>query len=134
MKDKGNWSALDEKILKDMLAEHRDLKEIAARVGRSVKSVYLYCYRHRIPVRQTLDKPLMVEMLRIKFGNPNYFQPNAEFFKLTGMTTKRWADLSFGYCQPTQQEMLATAQAINLSLPEAFALMEARQLTLFDNE
>lgn len=134
MKDKGNWSAQDEQTLMQMLAEHRDIKEIAERIGRSPKSVHLYCYRHRIPVRPTLDKPMMVEMLRIKFSNPDYFQPNADFFRKTGITTKRWSELSFGYSQPNQQELLAVAQAINLSLPEAFKLMEARQLTLFDHE
>ena len=107
------------------------LDDIALRLGRSVDAVYLYAYRHHIPVKPRLKNPMMRRLLEIKFGNPDFFHPSKDFFRQVGINQKRWTELAWGYVQPSQDELKRAAVILNFSVEETFKLMEARQLDLF---
>lgn len=62
-------------------------------LNRTEMAVYLYAYRHRIALRQTVKNPLMRNLVEIKFGNVEYFHPTKEFYKKTGISQRRWVSL-----------------------------------------
>ena len=107
MSKKSNWSAAEDKFLREQLSKGLSLKSIAASMGRSEDAVYLYCYRHHITLKPVLKNPMMRRLLEIKFGNPDFFHPSKDFFRQTGINQKRWTELAWGYVQPTQDELNA---------------------------
>ena len=131
MAKKSNWTVLEDASLREQLAKNVPLATIAELLGKSEDAVYLYCYRHHIALRPRLKNPMMRRLLEIKFGDPDFFKPNKGFFHQTGINQKRWADLSWGYEQPTQDELKRAAVILNFTVEETFKLMEARQLELF---
>ena len=131
MAKKSNWSVLEDASLREQLASNVPLATIAESLGKSEDAVYLYCYRHHIALRPRLKNPMMRRLLEIKFGDPDFFKPNKGFFHQTGINQKRWAELSWGYVQPSQEELKRAAVALNFTVEETFKLMEARQLDLF---
>lgn len=132
MAKKSNWTTSEDQILRDGIKNGESLAVIADALGKTEEAVYLYCYRHNIPVRKQLDNPIMVKLLTIKFGNPKFFHPTREFYQSVAITQKRWAVLAWGYAQPTQDELRRVAKVFNFSADEAFDLMENRQLNLFE--
>lgn len=133
MAKKSNWSPVEDKLLRELLADGSPLSDIALALQRTEDAVYLYCYRHHIPLRPRLKNPMMRRLLQIKFGDPDFFHPNKAFFSSSGINQKRWSDLAWGYTQPTQDELMRVAKILNFSIDEAFQLMESRQLNLFDD-
>ena len=131
MAKKSNWTVLEDASLREQLAKNVPLATIAESLGKSEDAVYLYCYRHHIALRPRLKNPMMRRLLEIKFGDPDFFKPNKGFFHQTGINQKRWAELSWGYVQPSQDELKRAAVALNFTVEETFKLMEARQLDLF---
>ena len=134
MKKGGNWSQAEDLTLRDELKKGTPLRTIAIKMGKTQKAVYLYCYRHYIPMRTQVKNPLMQKLLEIKFGDIELFHPNQSFFDKTGINQKRWGELAFGYCQPSQEEMLRVARALNFDVDESLKLFEAKQLGLFDSD
>lgn len=132
MGKKANWSPAEDRILRDELERNTLLKDIASLLDKTEEAVYLYCYRHNIPLRIRLKNPMMRNLLEIKFGTPEFFRPSKEFFLRVGINQKRWAELSWGYIQPTQDEMLRVAKEFNFTVEETFKLMSTRQLDLFE--
>lgn len=130
MAKKTNWRHDEDEFLRDNIGS-MTLDDIALRLGRSVDAVYLYCYRHHIPVKPRLKNPMMRRLLEIKFGNPDFFHPSKDFFRQVGINQKRWTELAWGYVQPSQDELKRAAVILNFSVEETFKLMEARQLDLF---
>ena len=131
MAKKSNWTVLEDASLREQLASNVPLATIAESLGKSEDAVYLYCYRHHIALRPRLKNPMMRRLLEIKFGDPDFFKPNKGFFHQTGINQKRWAELSWGYVQPSQEELKRAAVALNFTVEETFKLMEDRQLDLF---
>lgn len=132
MGKKANWSLEEDRFLREKLECNMSLKEIASELDKTEDAVYLYCYRHNIPLRPRLKKPMMRKLLEIKFSKPEYFHPGKNFFRRVGINQKRWADLAWGYAQPTQDELLRVAKELNFTVEETFKLMDARQLDLFE--
>lgn len=132
MGKKANWSSAEDRVLRDELEKHTPLKDIASLLDKTEEAVYLYCYRHNIPLRIRLKNPMMRNLLEIKFGTPEFFRPTKEFFLRVGINQKRWAELSWGYIQPTQNEMMRVAKELNFTVEETFKLMDTRQLDLFE--
>lgn len=132
MGKKANWSPAEDELLRDELEKNTMLKDIASLLGKTEEAVYLYCYRHNIPLRIRLKNPMMRNLLEIKFGTPEFFRPGKEFFLRVGINQKRWAELSWGYIQPTQTEMMRVAKELNFTVEETFKLMDTRQLDLFE--
>lgn len=102
---------------------------ICEKINKSERAVNLFLLRNRIYVGKTVQRNIVIEMLRIKFVDPEYFTPTKSFYKTVGINQLRWWDLYFGRKQITDDEYLALAKHFNISLEEAF---EARQLTLFE--
>lgn len=132
MGKKSNWHDAEDRLLKEELEKNTQLKDIALMLGRTEEAVYLYCYRHNIPLHPRLEKPMMRKLLEIKFGTPEFFHPNKSFFLKVGINQKRWSELSWGYVQPTQDELLRVAKEFNFTVEETFKLMDCRQLDLFE--
>lgn len=104
------------------------LSELASGVGKSELAVKLYMHRHRINPGPVVKRNLLQELLKMKFGNPKYFQPTREFYADIGITQRRFWDLFHGRKQISDEEYLKFAKYFNVTLEEAF---EARQLNLF---
>lgn len=125
-----NWSESEVNFLTSHLGV-LSMREIGEEIGRTERAVKLYCYRHRLSVRQTVQNPLIPLLLKTKFGNAEYFTPTRGFFLECGIGQKRWSLLVHGYAQPTDTELRAVARALHFSVDEALSLLDARQLELF---
>lgn len=134
MGKKSNWSSAEDHYLREQLSKNVPLNRIAEGLKRSEDAVYLYCYRHHIALKPRLKRPMMRMLLEIKFGNPDFFHPSKDFFRMTGINQKRWTELAWGYAQPTQDELRRAANTLNFTIDEKFKLMDARQLELFPSE
>lgn len=128
-----NWTPDEDRILRQEIARHTPIESIARMLNKTEMALYLYTYRHRIPLRKALKNPMMRKMIEIKFGSVEFFTPTREFYKKANLSQKRWSELVFGYAQPTQDELKRVAKVINFSVDEAFRLMEARQMQLFED-
>lgn len=126
------WSKEDKEFLQLNLGKMTPAA-IGEKLGKTEQAVRLYCYRHRIPLGKTLERPMLVELLRIKFGDPEYFQPTRSFFEKVKISQKRFSQLRQGYAQPTEQELQRLSQEWNMTMNEAIKLMSSRQLNLFTN-
>ncbi|MGL4852546.1 MAG: hypothetical protein ACRC3Z_07885 [Phocaeicola sp.] len=129
---KTNWTPQEDALLRAELDKKNTLKDIAYLLNRSEEAIYLYCFRHHIQLKEQIKNPLMRKMLTIKLGNPDLFKPNREFLLRVGIGQKRWYQLAAGYAQPTQLEMMKVAKELKFTVEEAFELMEARQLEIFE--
>lgn len=124
------WEDHEIATLKKM-AGKRPIMEIAKVLHRSEPSIYLYCYRHNISLRHTLEVNPVRKMFDIRFGDWQLFTPNRAFYEKTGISQKRFQDLFRGNASPSGEELKAIARAINLSSDETFELMGVIQLSLF---
>lgn len=124
----GSWK-LEEKQFVIQNAGKMTLAELAKHVNRSELAVQLFLHRARVVVGQTVKRNLIQEILKIKFGHPEYFSPTKAFYKAVGINQIRWWDLYYGRKPVTQNEYLAIATHFNVSLQEAF---DARQLNIFE--
>ena len=132
MVKKANWSPAEDATLRSELEKKTPLKDIADMLCKTEDAVYLYCYRHDIPLRPRLNNPMMRNLREIKFGRPELFHPDRDFLIRVGINQKRWSELAWGYVQPTQDEMMRVAKELNFTVEETFKLMDSRQLDLFE--
>ena len=93
---KSNWTQQEDKILREELEKKTPLKQLAVRFNRTEEAIYLYCFRHHIPLKEQLTNPLMRKMLIRKFGSPALFKPNREVLLRVGSDQKRWTALAWG--------------------------------------
>lgn len=127
---KRKWTADEKKILYDNIGK-RSAEEIAEMVGRTPNAVKIYALRKRLSWRPGVRKNLIIEVLRLKFGKPEYFAPTREFYEAVGMTQMRFWALYRGECAPTEKEYNSLKKELGVSSEEIF---ENRQLKLFDND
>lgn len=125
-----NWSADEDAFVRANagMMSYEALAELLP--GRSAAAVQLYMYRHQIPVRPQIKKAIVPEMLRIKFGDATMFTPNKAFYAKAKVTTQRFNMLRYGYTQPTQDEIVSIARALNMEAKEMIQMQEAMQLEL----
>lgn len=109
------------KLTIDQMAEH---------VGRSIMSVTLFLHRQRLTAKGK-DNSILKQMLKMKFGKPEYFTPTRDFYNDVDISQKRWWDLFHGRKAITEKEYIKLCDTFKITLEEAF---EARQLTLFGND
>lgn len=126
-----NWTPDEVKFLKDHLRVLTP-EQIGRELGKSEMAVRLFCTRHHINIRESLKRPMLVELLRMKFGNPEYFKPTREFYQKVNISQKRFSELRLGYAQPTEKELATVSREFNMSHEEYSRLLDARQLSLFD--
>ncbi len=127
-----NWSKKEEYIVRAN-AGMMSFKDIADLLpGRSAMAVQLFIYRHHIPVRRTVLRPIIQIMIRIKFGDEKLFTPNRDFYTKARIGCKRFQKLSRGYAQPTQEEIIRISRALNMQPDEMLKMQDATQLDLFE--
>jgi len=126
-----NWTPEEVDFLKEHVTSMTP-EQIGLELGKSEMAVRLFCYRHRISFREPLKRPMLIELLRIKFGNPEYFKPTREFYQKVAISQKRFSKLRLGQAQPTEKELASVCREFNMSHEEYSRLLEARQLDLFD--
>lgn len=124
----GSWTPEQEAFLKKSIGK-LTIEQIGMHLGKSALAVKLYMHRHRMSVGPKVKRNILQELLRMKFGDPRYFQPTREFYRDIGITQRRWWDLFHGRKQITRDEYLRVAKNFNLTIEEAF---ESRQLKLFE--
>ena len=125
-----NWSKVQDKFVRDQVAKSVPMEDIAKQMGKTKNAVHLYCYRHHIFYKQTLENPLMRKLLEVKFSNPDYFKPNKSFFERVKINQRRWSRLVAGYEQPTEDELRRVTIELRFDAEEFFKLLDARQLSL----
>lgn len=117
----------------EYLLEHMNVtpvRVIAEHLGKTPRAVKLYMFRNRIsPPSQ--GKNLIQELLSLKFVRPEYFAPNKDFYRLTGISQMRWWRLYRGRAMPTKKEYYTLVKHFNVTLEEA---LELRQLDLFNDQ
>lgn len=100
-------------------------------IGRSEMAVKLYVHRARICFRPSVKRNLIVELLRIRLIDVDYFTPTTAFIEACGLAPTRFWSLYRGESRPTDEEYMRIAGTLGVTLQEAF---ESRQLTLFGEE
>lgn len=124
------WSQKEIELLKENLGK-RSFSEIGKMLGRSELAVQLYVHRARLCFRPSVKRNLVIELLRIRLVNVDYFTPTTAFIKACGLAPERFWSLYRGECRPTDEEYLHIAGTLGVTLQEAF---ESRQLTLFGDD
>lgn len=125
------WKQSEIEYLKEHISD-TTIENIASALGRSERSVRLYCYRNRIAFKEQVKRPIMVSILQIKFGDAKWFVPTRGFYEQVRISQKRFSLLRNGYAQPTEEEIKAVCKAFNMSHREYAELLAARQLDLFE--
>lgn len=107
------------------------IEEMASHLGKSTMSVKLFLHRKRKSPRTVVADNLLLRLLSIKFINPEYFEPNREFFRAVRIGQKRWWKLYKGVDKVTEEEYIRVAAHLQISLIDSF---ESRQLNIqFEN-
>lgn len=128
---KKNWNKKDHDTLIGNIG-NKTIPEIAVMLGRTEKSVYLYCYRKKIPLRPTVEKNVVRQMFTIHFGSESFFTPNREFYEKVQISQKEFQKLWMGYKRPSLEILGKIAKAINYSQEETLKLVDYMQLDLFN--
>ena len=107
----------------------KTFEEIGLALGRSTLAIQLKVHREKLKVRPEAKRNLIVEMFTLKFGNPDYFSVTSIFLKAVKINQVRFWALYRGEVTPTNDEFLAIANTLGISLEDAF---NVRQLNLFE--
>lgn len=103
---------------------------MARHLGRTERSVRLYCLRHKLtPCGPKVKRNLLVELLKVKFRNLEDFTPSRAFYDSVQMSQKRYWDLFFGRKQIMGEEYVRIAEYLGITMAEA---LESRQMELFE--
>jgi hypothetical protein len=125
----GAWTREQEDFVRNNYTK-MTIEEMADELCKSSLAVKLFMHRKRLAV-SSVKRNIIIELLKLKFVNPEYFTPNKAFYAAVGLTSSRWWDLYHGKKKPTTEEYISIATHLNVTLLEAF---ESRQLCLFDTE
>ena len=130
---KRTWTKEEKEILRQE-AGKIPLETICEKLKRSRTSVYLFCYRNAIPLKNHLERNVIREMFRIRFGSEKFFKPNREFYHEAKISQKRFHQIFFGYSHPSLEEVGRIVKTINLDTGEAIQLLGYMQLDLFPDD
>ena len=126
--DKRRWSPDDRQYLEANLGK-QTYSQMARHLGRTERSVRLYCLRHKLtPGGPKVKRNLLVELLKVKFRNLEDFTPSRAFYDSVQMSQKRYWDLFFGRKQIMGEEYVRIAEYLGITRVEA---LESRQMELF---
>lgn len=102
------------------------IAQMAEQIGRTEDAIKLFLHRNRIVIGPTVQRNIVIELLKLRFKNPEDFTPSKAFYTETRLTAPRWWDLYFGRKPINEQEYLALTAYFGITLQEAF---DARQLS-----
>lgn len=125
--NQSRWSPQEKEYVLSQIGK-KNFDEIGREIGRSGLAVKLFVHRQRLPIRKTVKNNLLIKLLEVKFGNPEYFNPTREFYREVGMTQMRFWSLYKGESQITEKEHKAIREHLQIDDKAAF---EARQLNIF---
>ncbi len=116
---KKRWSDHDREFVEENVGK-LTFREIGEAVGRSELAVQLYVHRNHIVFKQTVKRNLILEIIKLKFTKPEYFNVTKDFLKAVNINQMRFWKLYRGEENPTQEEYLRIAMHLEISLQEAF--------------
>lgn len=119
-----NWNEHRE-LVKQRLKEKKSIPEIASEIGATEYDLKQFIHRNRLFGVNTDSRNLAFKIVKVKFRNPEYFRPTREFFKIVGITQKRWWNLYRGDEEMSELEFQRVSLHLGLTLEDVF---EARQL------
>ncbi len=122
------WTEQEKAFVREN-ADKLTIDQMADILCRSAVAVKLCLHRNRIPLGNTVKRNLVIELLKLRYKNPEDFSPSKSFYQETKFTPQRWWDLYLGKKQIAESEYIKLSEYFNISLSEAF---ETRQLSLFD--
>lgn len=122
-----HWSVEQVRFLKENVGK-LTLEEIAKFVEKSPLAVKLKIHRSKIVYRQAVKKNLILELFKLKFGDPKYFNVTKDFILATGINQVRFWKLYRGEENPTEKEYKSLVLTLKVDLQDA---LEARQLNIF---
>jgi len=122
------WTDSEDTYVRESFG-HVSFEDMGRRLGRSARSVRLYCLRRKLVAGgRTVKRNMLVELLRLKFRNLEDFTPSRAFYQYTGINQKRYWDLFFGRRQIDGREYCRVADYLGVTTQETFY---SRQLELF---
>lgn len=117
---KQRWTAQDKEFVNENVGK-LSYQEIGKAIGRSELAVHLYVHRNHIVFKKTVKRNLILEIIKLKFSKPEYFNPTKEFLRAVEINQMRFWKLYRGEENPTQEEYLRIATHLEVSLQDAFA-------------
>lgn len=123
---KKRWSTEDKEFVNEHVGK-LTFKEIGNVIGRSELAVQLYVHRNHIVFKQTVKRNLILEIIKLKFSKPEYFNVTKDFLNAVEINQMRFWKLYRGEENPTTDEYIRIASHLEVSLEEAF---KTRQLNL----
>ena len=120
-----HWSQTEKQFVRNN-AGKLTIAQLAANIGRTEDAIKLFLHRNRIVIGPTVQRNIVIELLKLRFKNPEDFTPSKAFYAETRLTAPRWWDLYFGRKSITENEYLALTAYFGITLQEAF---DTRQLS-----
>lgn len=120
-----HWSQTEKQFVRNN-AGKLTIAQLAANIGRTEDAIKLFLHRNRIVIGPTVQRNIVIELLKLRFKNPEDFTPSKAFYAETRLTAPRWWDLYFGRKPITENEYLALTAYFGITLQEAF---DTRQLS-----
>ncbi len=120
-----HWSQTEKQFIRNN-AGKLTIAQLAANIGRTEDAIKLFLHRNRIVIGPTVQRNIVIELLKLRFKNPEDFTPSKAFYTETRLTAPRWWDLYFGRKPITENEYLALTAYFGITLQEAF---DTRQLS-----
>ena len=120
-----HWSQTEKQFVRNN-AGKLTIAQLAANIGRTEDAIKLFLHRNRIVIGPTVQRNIVIELLKLRFKNPEDFTPSMAFYAETRLTAPRWWDLYFGRKAITENEYLALIAYFGITLQEAF---DTRQLS-----
>lgn len=127
------WTPDEVNALNSFREQNLPLKEIASRLNKTPEAVRVYMTRHRMPIKEKVNCPIVERLVCAKFVNAKWFTPDREFYELVKISQKRFSDLLNGYKNPTIEEMKRIASVLKFSPDDYLEFFQSRQLNLFES-
>jgi len=123
-----HWNESEKQFVRDN-ADKLTIEQMSEHLGRSYIAVKLFLHRNRVPVGITVKRNLTLELVRLRYKNPEDFYPSRAFYDTLKFTPQRWWDLYLGKKQISEKEYIDLCEYLGVTLPESF---ETRQLTFLE--
>ena len=99
-----HWSQQQKEFVRNN-AGKLTIAQLAANIGRTEDAIKLFLHRNRIVIGPTVQRNIVIELLKLRFKNPEDFTPSKAFYAETRLTAPRWWDLYFGRKSITENQI-----------------------------
>lgn len=125
--NQSRWTEQEKEWVLGQLGK-KSFEEIGHGIGRSEMAVKIFVHRHRVSPHNKVKNNILIQLLKLKFGKPEYFNPTREFYQAVGITQMRFWSLYKGEAQITEKEYIDIRNHLHIDSEVAF---HSRQLKLF---